>query len=418
MPESESGSNNADNLRKRAEERAHENAALMQDNLESLSPDETKRMIHELRVHQIELEMQNEELLRAQEELETSRARYFDLYDLAPVGYITISEKGLILEANLSAAGLLGVARSGLIGQQFSGFIDRSEQDFYYLRCKQLLQTTKPQAYELRMLRKDGTRFWTQMETSFARDMDGAPVCRAVLSDITERKNAQVRLVEDELRYLSRKMILSQEEERKVLSRELHDSLGQKIISIQLEIEWLKNRETIHKDKDKYVNIYSLTVDASEELQQICMGLRPLLIDRIGFAAAIRALLGEFEKNRNISIDARIMPVAETLISSEITINLYRILQEALSNAVRHSNTKTIHVSLRQEGTDLVLDVRDKGSGFLEDEPSRKYSYGILGMRERANMSGENLEINSTLGKGTHVRVSIPLVKPSAATGA
>ena len=100
-------------------------------------------MLHELRVHQIELEMQNEELRRTQAELEASRARYFDLYDLAPVGYFTLSEKGLILEANLTAATLLGVARGDLVKQPLPRFILPEDQDIYYLHRKQLLKRAR-----------------------------------------------------------------------------------------------------------------------------------------------------------------------------------------------------------------------------------------------------------------------------------
>ena len=96
-------------------------------------------MLHELRVHQIELEMQNEELRRAQAELDAARARYFDLYDLAPVGYCTLSEQGLILEANLTAATLLGVARGALVKQPFTRFILKEDQDIYYLHRKTAL---------------------------------------------------------------------------------------------------------------------------------------------------------------------------------------------------------------------------------------------------------------------------------------
>ena len=97
-------------LRRQAEKIIRGKVARMSENLKALSPEEIRKTIHELHVHQIELEMQNEELRRAQAELDAARSRYFDLYDLAPVGYCTISEKGLILEANLTAATMLGVA--------------------------------------------------------------------------------------------------------------------------------------------------------------------------------------------------------------------------------------------------------------------------------------------------------------------
>ena len=110
-------------LRRRAEDIFREKAAGMAENVEALSPEEVRQLVHELRVHQIELEMQNEKLRRAQEEVEDARARYFDLYDLAPVGYFTLNEQGLILEVNLTAANMLGVARSALVRRRLTSFI-------------------------------------------------------------------------------------------------------------------------------------------------------------------------------------------------------------------------------------------------------------------------------------------------------
>ncbi|MCX5975405.1 MAG: PAS domain S-box protein [Coprothermobacterota bacterium] len=185
-------------LRRQAEEKA---GSLEMQELEALSPEETRKTLHELRVHQIELEMQNEELRRAQEELDISRVRYFDLYDLAPVGYCTLSEKGLILEANLTAATLLGVSRGALVKQLLTRFILEENQDTYYLHRKQLFQTGEPQACEVRLVKKDGTSFWARLETTVAQDEGGASVCRAIISDITERKQVEVVLRESEERY-------------------------------------------------------------------------------------------------------------------------------------------------------------------------------------------------------------------------
>jgi PAS domain S-box-containing protein len=146
--------------------------------------------------------MQNEELRRTQAELDAARARYFDLYDLASVGYFTLSDQGLILEANHMAASLLGVAKSALVKQPIFRFILPEDQDIYYLHCTQLFETHsasseqagEPQACELRMVKSDGTTFLAHLAATAAQDADGEPVCRVVLNDITERKRAEEEL--------------------------------------------------------------------------------------------------------------------------------------------------------------------------------------------------------------------------------
>ncbi len=175
-------------LHKRAEEQA---GAMEPTPLSAQTPEAIQQMFHELRVHQIELEMQNEELRRAYAEIEGSRARYFDLYDLAPVGYVTVNEKGLILEANLTAATLLGVNRGALIKQILTRFILKEDQDLYYQLRKKLFETGAPQTSELCLVKPDGAAFWARLDATAAEGPDGAPACRVVLSDITERKRAE-----------------------------------------------------------------------------------------------------------------------------------------------------------------------------------------------------------------------------------
>ncbi|MFZ2956274.1 MAG: response regulator [Candidatus Ozemobacteraceae bacterium] len=183
----------ATEVRRRTEEMAREKI--------SLTPEEARQALQELRLHQIELKMQNEELRRAQVELDTSRARYFALYDQAPVGYCTLSEKGLILEANLTAAALLGEARDGLFKQPITRFISKEDQDLYYLRQNRLFETGEPQACEVRMMKSGGGQFWSRLELVVAQDADGGPLYRILLSEITERKQAEKALqnVLDEL---------------------------------------------------------------------------------------------------------------------------------------------------------------------------------------------------------------------------
>jgi PAS domain S-box-containing protein len=176
-------------LRKQAEERLRHLEFLQQ--AKTINPAETRRLIHELNVHQIELEMQNDELQRTHIELEEMRARYFDLYNLAPVGYCTVGEKGVILEANLTAANLLGIAPRDLINQSFSRFIQNDDQDIYYLFRKRLDQTSTAQTCEVRLIRQDGTSFWAQLEAAIFPDAHGMAGSRVILSDITDRKTME-----------------------------------------------------------------------------------------------------------------------------------------------------------------------------------------------------------------------------------
>lgn len=180
-------------LRQRAEQLLHDKAQLDQH-----APAEIDRLLHELRVHQIELELQNEALRDAQATLEASRTRYFTLYDLAPVGYVTLNAHGLIQEANLTAAGLLQTARSQVIAQPLTAFITPIDQDGYYRHQRRLAKTGAPQAVELRMQRTDHSIFWARLESSVAQDSeagDGATY-RTVISDITPRMEAEIALRE------------------------------------------------------------------------------------------------------------------------------------------------------------------------------------------------------------------------------
>jgi PAS domain S-box-containing protein len=185
-------------LRKLAEEKAAQSPA----DRKTMSPEETQRLLHELRVHQIELEMQNDELRTTQSELDAARARYFDLYDLAPVGYCTVSQTGLIMETNLTAATLFDVTRAELIKQPISSFILKEDQDIYYLHRKKLFETGEPQTCEMRMLKKDGTIFWAHLtavaaqatSTSSGQAPDCTKTCRIVMSDITKRKKMEAEL--------------------------------------------------------------------------------------------------------------------------------------------------------------------------------------------------------------------------------
>ena len=173
-------------LRRRAEEKL----ASETEPTKISSPEETQQLLHELRVHQIELEMQNEELRTTQLELDAARASYFDLYELAPVGYLTVSGKGLIQKANLAAATMLGVKRNVLPGNVLSRFVSHEDEKVYYLYRKRLIEAGEMQVWEMRMMRAGGSPFWVHVQAGPAQGGD----YWITLNDISKRKQAEEAL--------------------------------------------------------------------------------------------------------------------------------------------------------------------------------------------------------------------------------
>ncbi len=183
----------AGSLREKAEAHFRMRNEAVPENVETLSPEELRTVLHELRVHQIELEMQNEELRHAQEALDAARARYFELFDLAPVGYVTVSEAGMILESNLTAASLLGLPRGELVKRRIGSVVLPEDQDIYYLTRRALLEAGHPQTCALRLLKADGAPIWVRMHASLAADGSG-PILRISFSDISEMRRSYEQL--------------------------------------------------------------------------------------------------------------------------------------------------------------------------------------------------------------------------------
>jgi PAS domain S-box-containing protein len=164
--------------------------------------DDIMRLIHELDVHQIELDMQNEELRKAQAEIELSRTKYVDLYDFAPTGYFTFDQKGIILEVNLSGAELLQVERSLLIRRPFIPFVSKEFQSMFRLHLREVLSAGSKQRCELKLLKKGGALRWVSFESISAKQGETHEIqCRSAVLDITERKRAEedLQTARDEL---------------------------------------------------------------------------------------------------------------------------------------------------------------------------------------------------------------------------
>ncbi|MDP4267022.1 MAG: PAS domain S-box protein [Bacteroidota bacterium] len=207
-------------LRKRAEE------ILLQSNIkaEELKTQNITNIVHELQVHQIELEMQNDNLRKSQLELDDAYEKYFNLYNLAPLGYLTISDKGEITEANMTTSFLLGIDKNILLNQHITNFIIPEDQDIFYLHNKALFETGIKQQFDIRMKQKEGTIFWAAFNSVTVKVVNGHPYCNAIIKDISDRKLLEIQLMEQNEIYKQINSELNKARERADISEHLRTS--------------------------------------------------------------------------------------------------------------------------------------------------------------------------------------------------
>jgi PAS domain S-box-containing protein len=425
MNEKRSNPTDAAELRQRAEKKFGANEAGPR---ESLSPEEIGRALHELRVHQLELELQNEELRRAQEELETARGRYYDLYDLAPVGYFMLNEKDLILEANLRAATLFGRPRAELLKSALTRFIVPEDQDIYYRHRNRLIKTGEPQVCELRLVKKDAASFWARVESTAAKAADGAPVYRAVLIDITERKRAEGE-------------ILQKTNELQEINAELthftyavsHD-LKSPLVTIQTFLgclaQDLGSQKTALVEKDMgYIRT------AADKMGRLLDEI--LDLSRVGrrMNPPVEVSLQEIVKEALDLVAGRIAGRGVTVKVTQEPVQLtgdrsrlVEVFQNLADNAVKYMSTERapcVEIGVDEVGGETVLFVRDNGIGIEPRHQSKLFGLfekidpgtegtgiGLALVKRIVEVHGGRIWVESEgRGKGTTVRFTLAKTK-------
>jgi PAS domain S-box-containing protein len=375
---------------------------------------------HELLVHQIELEMQNEELRCAQVELEASRDRYFELYDLAPMGYCTLGEQGLILEANLATARMVGVPKAELAGKPLSRFIAKEDQDLHYLLMNVLNRTRDPQACDLRIRRPDGTTLWVRMEAVAARGPGGEPLQRAILVDIDERRRAQEALQAaredlerrvadrtEEVRRMAVEATLLEEQARRHVARDLHDDLGQLLHAARLMAGDLSRIPSKPRRDARIGHLEAVLDRAGEVMRSLTTQLSPPVLDTLGLIPSLvrlgEDLQGTFDLRIRVEDDGR--PKDTSL---EQSVVLFRAVRELLVNVARHAGSGEVRVETRTDGSDLEIRVSDRGRGMGEC-PEVLAGFGLRNIRERIHQLQGDMSIVTAPGQGTTVLLRMPL---------
>lgn len=379
-----------------------------------LQQSETMRQaLHDLQVHQIELELQNEELRLTQLQLDKVRQRYFDLYDLAPVGYCTVSEKGLILEANITAATLLGVVRGELVGKRISQFIDKADQDAFYIHRNQLFVTDESQTCDLQLIKGDGATFWANLVTTGTKNDLLETVLRIAISDITVRKNLEALLknknVELECAILvAEKASLAKSDFLSSMSHELRSPLNAILGFAQLiESGHPEPTPSQKRSTDQILHAGWHLLDLINEILDLAMiesGKLSLLLEPISLIKVMHECenMSELQaENRGIHVT---FPQEDLpyFVSAD-RIRLKQILINLLSNAIKYnkaSGTVDVYCSMKNPGR-IRISVKDTGDGLSPEK--------INGLFQPFNRLGQ--ESSTTEGTGIGLVVCKRLVE-------
>jgi PAS domain S-box-containing protein len=421
------------------------------------SATDTQRLVHELQVHQIELEMQNGELEEAREKLEALLADYTDLYDFSPVGYMSLNEQGQILKVNLTGAALLGVGRSQLINRPLPAYVAPASRPIFLAFLKQVFAGSGKHVCEAALLRERGASFWANIHGAAAISAGGPQKwCRVVVSDINALKLseeaqrrvealadanrdlrqeiarrraveeslkkseqhqsqllAQARLLQDQLRHLSRQVLQAQEEERKRISLELHDVIAQTLTGINIQLAALAKQTRLDpKGFDRSIAQTQQLVGKSVDIvHQFALELRPSVLDDLGLIPALHTFMKNFTAQTGIRTDLTAFAGVEQLETVQLTA-LFRVAQEALTNVARHAQANHVEVSIHKRPDSICMKIKDDGKSFrvhrlMHVKGGKRL--GLLGMRERLEMVGGQFDVESSPGQGTTITAQIPL---------
>jgi PAS domain S-box-containing protein len=391
--------------------------------------------------------------------MEALLKKYSDLYDFAPVGFFSIDEAGVILEANLTGAALLGVERGRLINRRLLAFVSPASRSDFLAFLEEAFTGTRGagRVGEARLTREGGATFWAGFRAGPAISIPGAgKCCRVAFEDITIRKLAeeanireeamavrnqtlrreivQRRAVEktlkkserhksrlldlshamqEQLRHLSRQVLRAQEEERKRISRELHDVIAQTLTGINLRLAELKKQATVGPGVfGRSITRTQKLVEQSVNLvHRFALDLRPRVLDDLGLIPALHALMKCFKRETGIQVNLSAFAAVDRVKGDKRTV-LYRVAQEALNNVARHAQASRAEVRIQKLDSAICMRIRDNGRGFRSGHllhVKRSNRLGLLGMSERVEMVGGEFTITSEPGKGTTVIARIPI---------
>lgn len=352
-----------------------------------------------------------EDALRGLEALKSS------ILSAIPHAVVGLYERRIFF-ANQAVEAVFGWKPEDLIGRS-ARILFRNDEEYEEIgrRCYPILEKRKRYAAEFPYRHRNGNDILCTMNASvIGKELKDNGIV-AVYEDITERKRAESELKSsrEQLRYLSAHLQSAIEEERMEIARDFHDELGQLLTALKMDLFWLTSRiqKSRNRNKEKFLmkigSMAELIDLAVKTVQQKSAELRPGLLDDLGLTAAIEWQASEFWERTGITCNLKMDFADDSILDRDIATAIYRIFQEALTNIARHSNAAEMEVILRQEAEDVLLEVSDNGRGITCAQITDAKSYGLTGIRERVHLLGGQVSIEGSSGKGTTLKVSIPL---------
>lgn len=345
--------------------------------------------------------------------LKESEEKYRSIYENSSVAILLTSPDGKILSANNFACKLFQRTEEDICRLGRDGIVDLSDKRLSLILEER--KTTGRTKGVLTFIKKDGVRFECEISSVVFIDKENNLRTSMIIRDLTEQKRTEAQLIAstEQMRSLAAHLQTIREEERASIAREMHDELGQILTSLKMNITFTRKEleeSKLNEKKEKLLDELSSmnqTVDrAVTQVRKLITQLRPELIDKLGLIAALEWYSEEYQKTTKIKCEFK-TDQEELSLNHDTDLAIFRIVQEALTNAAKHSEAKSVKIYLNKTEDKLSLEIIDDGKGISEEELEGKKSFGLMGMRERASLIGGRLEICRAGEKGTIVRLVI-----------
>jgi PAS domain S-box-containing protein len=349
---------------------------------------------------------------QAAENLRGSEERYRRIVDTANEGIWIVDDNSKITFVNRRMAEMLGYSLEDMIGRPTNDFIDVEKTLEEANRRLERRLAGIAEQFNFPFRRKDGSEVWGIVSTTPMEDEAGRfGSALGMVTDITQRKRAEadLRRSNEQIREMASKLLTAQEEERRRISRELHDDIVQKIAALAIGMSRIKNKLTATGQPvaEELGGVQQRIFGLADDIRRLSHRLHPGVLEHAGLMAALKSFTEEFSKAEGLAVMLEVLE-GKNVIPREVGVCVYRVVQEWLRNIAKHAQTKSAEVSLSITDNNLHLVIKDHGQGFDVDR-ARGSGLGMVSIEERVRLCQGAVEITSHLGQGTTLTACIPL---------